>query len=514
MKPQNLHAHEDRLLDFAYGELPAQEARAVESHLQGCTRCTEALDGIRGVRTTMAQLPMESAPDAGLESLLAYAQQAARNAAAGPALKPTWWRRWLVPAMGVAAVSIFGIITVQVNKSVDLSAEQAVMASRMNKDEAPSVAPAPPAPDMPKGYAEPAAATPPARVTEALQAPSEPLAKLDNSTREKFKQAPYKKAPKPSSYGAGSDWSNAGAGMGRTLEEQKPAEDFNQEHTYDRRDAMTQATAFNKSKPILVGKTAPSTPAPSAAPVMNAPPPPPAAAQPGAVAPADEYAAGADMDDGALAAVPQVQQQGPASGSLRVGDAKRGAAKAADKEQGEDSLDALFGGRASEAKREQRTRAPETVASAPRKPSAGASAPAPAPAPATASAERAESQAASPSPAELSKLATAAMRQGDRVREAQYLRQALEAGATGKERLGLLNRLCDAEFSIGRRQAAIEACTLVLEEDPRSSAAQAARSRLSRESPAQAKPDSRLSAPKSAAPAKAADMESAPTQAY
>jgi hypothetical protein len=515
MKPQNLHAHEDRLLDFAYGELPAHEARAVESHLQGCTRCTEALDGIRGVRTTMAQLPMEPAPDAGLESLLAYAQQAARNAAAGPALKPTWWRRWLVPAMGVAAVSIFGIITVQVNKSVDLSAEQAVTASRMNKDEAAPAASAPPAPEPPPAYAEPAAATPPARLAEAAQAPSEPVAKLDTSTVEKFKDAPRKKALKPSSYDADSNWSNAGAGAGRVLEEKAATEEYKQEHTYDRRDAMTQATAFNKSKPILVGKTAPSTPAPSAAPVMNAPPPPPADAQPGAVAPAGEYAAGADMDDGAMAAAPQVQQQGPVSASLRVGDAKRGAAKAADKEQEEDSLDVVLGGRASEAKREQRTRAPEMADYVPKAPSAaGTSAPAPvqAQAPAPASAARAENQAASPD--ELSKLAMAAMRQRDRVREAQYLRQALEAGATGKERLGLLNRLCDAEFSIGRRQAAIEACTLVLEEDPRSSAAQVARSRLSRESPAQAKPDSRLSAPKSAAPAKAADMESAPTQAY
>ncbi|MFP2933239.1 anti-sigma factor family protein, partial [Pyxidicoccus sp. 3LG] len=74
MNPQNLHAHEDRLLDFAYGELPVSEARVVEAHLQGCARCTQALHDIRGVRVTMSQLsPMEPAPDAGLESLLAYA---------------------------------------------------------------------------------------------------------------------------------------------------------------------------------------------------------------------------------------------------------------------------------------------------------------------------------------------------------------------------------------------------------------------------------------------------------
>lgn len=83
--------------------------------------------------------------------------------------------------------------------------------------------------------------------------------------------------------------------------------------------------------------------------------------------------------------------------------------------------------------------------------------------------------------AELSKQADAAMRSGNRFREAELLRQALAAGATGKERLGLLNRLCDSEFAIGRRQAAFEACSLVLEEDPRSGAAQMARSRLRRE---------------------------------
>ncbi|MFP2902855.1 hypothetical protein [Corallococcus sp. 4LFB] len=40
------------------------------------------------MRTTMAQLSSEPAPDAGLESLLAYAQQSARRAAAGPSRSP------------------------------------------------------------------------------------------------------------------------------------------------------------------------------------------------------------------------------------------------------------------------------------------------------------------------------------------------------------------------------------------------------------------------------------------
>ena len=487
MKPQNLHAHEDRLLDFAYGELPAQEARVVETHLQGCTRCTELLEGIRGVRTTMAQLPMEPAPDAGLDSLLAYAQQAARNAAAGPAPKPTWWRRWLVPTMGVTAVSALAIVSIQVRGKVNLEPELAATSSSASKQEAAAVASPPPEPAMRDEGAVPAAQMPaaPAPVADATppsepssEPSSEPTAKLDTSTREKFNEAPRKKAMKPSTsgtYAEDSDWSNAGAGLGRAAE-RTAEERKDKDYTYDRRDAMTQAGAFQKPKPMLVprpAEIASATPAPTAAPVQATPPPPPPAAAQSGGRPADDYVASAEEPPAPEA---EVQQQGPSRGSLRLSEPKREAAKTANSE--DDDFDALFGS-APKAKREQRT-----VASAPSSPSAGAGA-----------RGRAENQG--PSSAELSTLATAALRKGDRVREALYLRQALNAGATGKDRLGLLNRLCDAEFAIGRRDAAIEACTLVLQEDPRSSAAQVARRRLEKESPAQAKPDSRLSAPKS-----------------
>jgi hypothetical protein len=87
------------------------------------------------------------------------------------------------------------------------------------------------------------------------------------------------------------------------------------------------------------------------------------------------------------------------------------------------------------------------------------------------------------------------------------------AGATGKERLGLLNRLCDAEFSIGRRDAAFEACSLVLEEDPRSSAAQVARSRLRKEGFEDgSKAGTGSRGPVKAAPADKRRMESSPAQ--
>src|SRR4051794_36947082 len=104
-----IHQYEDKLLDFAYGELPAPEASAVESHLKSCTRCTQALDQIRGVRATMSTLPQEPAPEAGLESLLAYAEQAARRHASAPGARP-WWRRAVAPLAGALALMLVGVV--------------------------------------------------------------------------------------------------------------------------------------------------------------------------------------------------------------------------------------------------------------------------------------------------------------------------------------------------------------------------------------------------------------------
>ncbi|WNG27926.1 hypothetical protein F0U62_30905 [Cystobacter fuscus] len=150
MKTQNAHAHEDRLLDFAYDELPLTEAHAVEQHLQGCSRCAETLRGIRGVRRSMARLPQEAAPEAGLDSLLAYAQQSARRAAAGAEPAPRWWRRLMAPALSMAAVSVFGIVVLQVNRGVDLSpslqstAQDPVLRAEVASAPAPAAPPAQP----------------------------------------------------------------------------------------------------------------------------------------------------------------------------------------------------------------------------------------------------------------------------------------------------------------------------------------------------------------------------------
>jgi hypothetical protein len=203
MKSQGIHAHEDRLLDFAYGELPATEAEVVEQHVRGCSRCSETLDDIRGVRVTMSRLPLRSAPDAGLDSLMAYAQQAARRNAAGPEPTSRWWRRYLAPALGVAAMSVFGILVYQVDLTPSLQKEAAQPVSRqemMRNAPATTAAPAP----TPAAPASPTVGLMHAQLDEEFHA---------EEARGKVAQ---KKTPskKPMRYAERMDWSNAGSAGG------------------------------------------------------------------------------------------------------------------------------------------------------------------------------------------------------------------------------------------------------------------------------------------------------------
>lgn len=138
------HQSEDTLLEFAYGELPPHEAEAVDAHVRGCPKCAEALSGIRMVRTTMDQFPMEEAPEAGLDSLLAYAErQATRNRATAPS---PWWRRvarapMIAAVSSVAALAVVGLVAWEANKAYAPS-PAAVALETEAKREAPS-APSP-----------------------------------------------------------------------------------------------------------------------------------------------------------------------------------------------------------------------------------------------------------------------------------------------------------------------------------------------------------------------------------
>ncbi|ADO73212.1 zf-HC2 domain-containing protein [Stigmatella aurantiaca] len=410
MKPQNLHAPEDRLLDFAYGELSAKEALAVESHLEGCPRCREALASIRGVRSAFSQLSLEPAPEAGLESLLAYAQQSARGMAAGPAPKQTLWRRLTVPVMGVAAVCVFGMVTLRVTEKVHLQPEFSAKAQ-----EAQTAAMAP----EPIPSAEPALPSTPAEFDTLSPAkPQMPqLSKVRREPQGNFAEK-KKEAPARSSQGKAEAPTASKSKGGRYQEE-------------------VDGKASSLADDLL-------SPLPPPSPVAAAPAPAPAAEEvAGKVALARDLAR-RDMQDKDTAGYGSVSDEAerakedgnaaPPSSSLRLG--------------------------------ESQTRQRKPVAS-------GGAGPA---------AKRPVSET------ELSQQAIVARQDDKRVLEVSLLREALAAGATGEERLSLLTRLCDAEFALGRREAAIEACSRVLKEAPGSQAAQVARRRLLQDSPAKAAP--------------------------
>ncbi|QQR42098.1 zf-HC2 domain-containing protein [Myxococcus xanthus] len=454
MKPQNPHAQEDRLLDFAYGELPVPEARLVEAHLESCARCTQALDDILGVRATMSQLSVEPAPDAGLESLMAYAQQAARRAAAGPAPKPSRWRRWLLPVVGLASVSTFGLLTLEARSPdltrPDLSAAKVAVA----KEELV----APPSAD---GFASAAAAPAPAAApTMPAEAEAAGYAAREMAAPTKSKGAERSREQRL----LAEDWANAGSGGGLDMRIRRESESKAKRGPpaaarapkADMRAALEPAPMAQEVAPSSLDE---ESKVESESMDLQTPP-----------ADSDDAFAGRSER---RVADSQAPRSVPPRDSLRLG-AKSPAARGA----AYDELDAseskgTLGGVAAPAKAEPQR---------------------PAPSSAPASKESAPTAALPPPPveranvAELSRQARAAFDAGEGARAAGLIRSALASGATGQERWTLLNQLCEFEFALGRRAEGLEACNLVIQEAPASEAARSARRRVARESSANEMP--------------------------
>jgi len=129
-----VHQYEDKLLDYAYGELPAHEAAAVDAHVRTCTKCSHALVQIRGVRSVFAPLPIEAAPEAGLASLLAYADHHARRA---KETKQAPWRRWVFALASAAALLVVGVVAVRASdESPQHASDIVVAAKKETKDSA------------------------------------------------------------------------------------------------------------------------------------------------------------------------------------------------------------------------------------------------------------------------------------------------------------------------------------------------------------------------------------------
>jgi hypothetical protein len=138
MKPTD--HDQDKLLGYAYGELSSPEAKSLEAHLKSCPQCTCALEDIRKVRRTMAQLPMVPAPEAGLDSLLAYAQQAARRAQAGPTARSNLWKWVLLPSTGLLATVLLIVVSTRVAQETRLASLRSVAASKAVPPSPPSLA--------------------------------------------------------------------------------------------------------------------------------------------------------------------------------------------------------------------------------------------------------------------------------------------------------------------------------------------------------------------------------------
>ncbi|AKQ65323.1 3'-to-5' exoribonuclease RNase R [Myxococcus hansupus] len=474
MNPQNAHAHEDRLLDFAYGELPVPEARLVEAHLEGCARCSQALDEIRGVRATMSQLSVESAPDAGLESLMAYAQQAARRAAAGPEPKPSRWRRWLLPVVGLASVSTLGIVTFQA-RSPELTQPDLRAAEVQSPWAAKDSAPAPAAPVAPAPTAAAPAPVPP---PSGVKVPAELMASAPEWDGDKAQKpsGPSKNARMADLGGQerlrADDWANAGSGGG-----------------LGKRGSQESASK---------SKYAPSTSARARA---EAPAPAPASKLA-----LSEGAAHDDEESLVMAErrVPdsQAPMNVPPRDSLRVGMSRAEKKTAAADDFADRDAPAAMAKAEAEVAPPPPPKGQPLGEPAPGAPSevAAIGSPQGASAPVMRKEQSVPAQsAARPSKASvtvLSQEARVASQAGDRSQEAGLIRAALAAGASGSERLDLLNRLCEAEFALGMYSAGVETCNLVIHEAPGSSAASAARRRLTRESERRLAPTERGNPPK------------------
>lgn len=461
MKPQGAHAHEDRLLDFAYGELPPTEARLVEQHVHGCSRCSEALEGIRGVRTMMSRLSREPAPDAGLESLLAYAQQSARRASAGPEPAPRWWRRLLAPVLSVAALSVFGVVVVQVNREVDLSPSLAQQ-KESPREKTPRGGEAPMVADTSAAPATPAPAPVPADIGKAHAEMDEELRAAMPAGAPMPTKAPPKtgvrRAPKE-------DWSNMGAGSAGGFPDKKVALSSDDEASAF---GGPGGKASKRKRDAMGGKTLPSTSTEQRA----------------------EPAREARLAEAEMAAEPpaeymaQAERYAPPESKQKIrGSASRSAPEASKDFPDEDTYE------------QQAPERAQVASAAPPPPSPAQYQPPPAAAEPVAKAEglgfmkgeaarKPEEKAParrSSSIGELMKQAEVANRSGDWAQEVDFLRTALSAGVRGSQRLEVLSRLCEAEFALGRRQVAVGVCKGVMEEAPGSSAARMAQRRLERE---------------------------------
>ncbi|HZY03938.1 MAG TPA: zf-HC2 domain-containing protein, partial [Anaeromyxobacteraceae bacterium] len=142
---------QDRLLEFAYGELDRRRAGEVQAHLEACPACAGVYRRIAGVREVMGRLEPEPPPDGGERVVLAAAREAAdRRREERPSLGlPLWaWKASVATVLvaAVAGVSV-KIVSMRQRSQVEEVAAAPVAAGR---------APEAPTPPMPPSASAPA----------------------------------------------------------------------------------------------------------------------------------------------------------------------------------------------------------------------------------------------------------------------------------------------------------------------------------------------------------------------
>lgn len=468
-----VHQYEDKLLEFAYGELPTPEAQAVEAHVRDCAKCSKALSEIRSVRSTMSALPLEAAPDAGLESLLAYAEQAAaRTRAEAPASRG--WRRFLAPLASAMALVVVGVVAWRANQSFDpdpammaVKAERAEKAAERADELARQGAPG-------SSYEE--------RPAPVAAAPAEPPRPADPTPEAQAQAQAQAPAFGDGRQAAGEKLADKKKGLFKS--EEPPADEL--------------AAAFGASE----GKA--DAPRRKVAPSSTS-----KRSKDALVEQKEQVAVADDYSNAALRGATKA----PAMGTFGLGTGSTGAST------GGGGVASGTGGLASASTAD--------TAAEQNKPEARAEAPAPAPPPATATPSapapkqsyslpglgkktRAAGPSSAPAEAEADELAVAgtdalaadrdakvgereraqsraslleaarvASSRGDRQEELRLVLQVLEAGATGYEKVEALKRACDAWESLGDFERADPYCDRLLAEFPNTAAANAVAKRRS-----------------------------------
>lgn len=478
------HQYEDKLLEFAYGELPQHEAEAVDAHVRGCTRCSQSLTEIRGVRATMTQLPMEAAPDAGLDSLLAYAEQAAQRNSVKPA--PSVWKRLLMPLASLAALATVGVVGFRANEEFDTSPASAVAQGKI-EDRAEAEGKAQTPRDLPAPLAAVAPQSPSPEPLEAARAnkvlaakdgqkdtAAEDLREAGGKRGEVWSPEPKKEAPQSVTRRTAKrdplgnndqqvyrdDYSNAAQRGGLSQEALKeaaappPAQPAQDKVGYGLGSGL-----MNEDAPSGISTGGRSQPSPAPV-VVKAPEEKPKAqskqrAQSEDERPADAAPVAAPMPSSTSSAPPMKKSTAPKAGygiRPQLGDTGSLATEADDSAlEKTDSLrvdnDAKFAQRQAA---ESRTRSLES--------------------------------------------ARVASSRGDRVSEIRLLAQVLQSGAAGSERVEALKRICDAYEAMGEPERADPFCDQLVSEFPNTAAAKAVGDRRNRMQRAPAPAKNRSSA--------------------